>query len=83
MCGVVGGWVTRAAGKPRALGLTPKDRRTILAALADSAESRENSAGAWCDGCARAAAGACDRHAADLDAAAEYRAAAARIGGDI
>lgn len=82
VCAVIAGWITRAGERPRALGLTPRDRRTILAALTEAAETRETAAGTYCDDCASAPAGACDQHAADLDAADDYRQAARRIGGE-
>ncbi|MHB1431499.1 MAG: hypothetical protein ACYCVZ_05215 [Streptosporangiaceae bacterium] len=78
---VIASWITRAAARPPALGLTPRDRRTILAALAEAADAREAAASACCEDCASAPAGACDRHADDIDQADAYRALARRIGG--
>ena len=62
--------------------LTPKDRRTIVAALADAAECRGARPGGACDDRDMSPAGLCDVHAADLDQADEYRALAVRLGED-
>lgn len=64
---------------PAGLVLTPKDRRLLLAALADAAAHRQQRATAPCDTCLLHPADLCDHHAGDLDAAAAYRALAARL----
>ncbi len=66
---------------PAGLLLTPRDRRTLLAALTDAAAYRAERAAGLCDACEVADAGACDEHADDADQAESYRALTARIGG--
>ena len=66
---------------PAGLLLTPRDRRLLLAALADAALHREQRAAAPCEACESADAGMCDGHADDVDQAEQYRALARRIGG--
>ncbi len=71
------------SGEPPApaagLLLTPRDRRTLIAALADAALCREQRAAAPCEACESADAGMCDEHADDADQAEAYRALAARL----
>ena len=64
------------------LMVTPRDRRLLLAALADAATYRSERATEYCDVCESAAAGACDEHADDVDQAEQFRALARRIGGE-
>ena len=67
---------------PAGLLLTPRDRRTLMAALADAATYRTDRATGYCEACLEADAGACDGHADDVDQADAYRALARRIGGE-
>lgn len=67
---------------PAGLLVTPRDRRLLLAALADAATYRTERAGQWCEICESADAGACDEHADDVGQAEQFRALARRIGGD-
>jgi hypothetical protein len=62
--------------------LTRQDRLTCLGGLADAAGLLEHRAVQFCPDCEASPAEVCDEHAADLDAAAEYRAVAARLGED-
>ena len=75
-------WLNGSGEPPAPAGaamLTPRDRRTLLAALADAAGHRQQRATAPCGTCLLHPADLCDQHAEDLDAAAEYRALAARL----
>ena len=80
ICAVIAGWITRAATLPPALGLTPRARRMLLAALADTAARLEQRATVPCDDCLAHPADLCDRHGDDLDTARRYRDLADRIG---
>ena len=82
VCAVIAGWITRAGERPRALGLTPRDRRIILAALTEAADYREGRSALFCEACQSADAGACDEHATDIDQAEQFRALARRLGGE-
>ena len=62
--------------------LSRQDRLTILGAIATAAEYLENRAGLICADCEADVAEICDTHASDLDAAAQYRAVAERLGED-
>jgi hypothetical protein len=76
-CAVIAGLITRA----HAGALTPEQRTTTLAALADAAKWRDHLGAAECDDCAHAPTGLCERHAEDLDAADDYRRVLAELGG--
>ena len=67
---------------PAGVLLTPRDRRLLLAALADAAAYRTDRATGFCEACLEADAGVCDGHADDVDQADAYRALARRIGGE-
>lgn len=67
---------------PAGLLLTPRDRRLLLAALADAAAYRNDRGAGYCEACLESDAGACDGHAEDVDQADAYRSLARRIGGE-
>ncbi len=65
-----------ASGAPM---LTPRDRRSILAALDHTAAFLTERAATYCLDCAESPAGLCDYHADDLDQASACRALADRL----
>jgi hypothetical protein len=78
-CAVSAGPITRVAADGSAV-LGPADLLTVLDALADAAAFREARGRACCLDCVGHPAPLCGSHADDLDQAAAYRAAAARLG---
>ena len=87
-------WIARIAGAPvrsmpatfvrpdESASLARQDRLTVLGAIAIAAEYLESRAGLVCGDCEADVAEICDTYASDLDAAAEYRAVAERLGED-
>jgi hypothetical protein len=66
----------------QAPALTEAQRASVLDALAVAAENRVYRASLTCDACGTHPAELCDDHQADLDAAEQYHAIAAQIGGE-
>jgi hypothetical protein len=62
--------------------VTGGDLPTVLAALSEAAEWRRRRADVPCDDCGVSAAGVCDRHGWDLDAADAYDAVRQKLGDD-
>ena len=60
--------------------LSPADLATVLAALADAADTLERRAAEPCGDCAASPAEACEPHLDSLDTATAYRALARKLG---